>query len=91
MLVIQCDTQLCSKRLISNVEHLIINPPLQSVFNLAFCHQLSQSMIARLHTLDVLAGIEETRTCSHPFRHPRGSLRKFIRRLRLNMRQLLQT
>lgn len=62
-----------------------------SVFNLAFCHQLSWSMIARLHTLDVLAGIEETKTCSHPFRHPRGSLRKFIRRLRLNIRQLLQT
>lgn len=42
MLFIQYNSQLCSERLISNVEHLIINPPLQSVFNLAFCYQLSQ-------------------------------------------------
>jgi len=36
MLFIQYNSQLCSKRLISNVAHLIITPPLQSVFNLTF-------------------------------------------------------
>lgn len=56
MLFIRYNSQLCSKRLISNVEHLIINPPLQSVFNLAFCYQLSLSMIALLHTLQTLEG-----------------------------------
>lgn len=74
MLFIQYNSQLCSKRLISNVEHLIINPPLQSVFNLAFCYQLSLSVIALLHTLETLAGErvwrEKTGTCSHKFRHP---------------------
>lgn len=56
MLFIQYNSQLCSKRLISDVKHLIINPPLQSGFNLAFCYQLSLSMIALLHTLYLLAG-----------------------------------
>lgn len=56
MLFILYKSQLCSERLISNVEHLIINPPLQSVFNLAFCYQLSLSMIALMHTLQTLAG-----------------------------------
>lgn len=50
MLFTQYNSQLCSKRLISNVEHLIINPPLRSVFSLAFCYQLSPSMIALLRT-----------------------------------------
>lgn len=50
MLFIQYDSRRRSERLISDVEHLIINPPLQSVFNLAFCYQLSPSVIAPLHT-----------------------------------------
>lgn len=38
------------ERLISNVVHLIINPPPpQSVFDFAFCYQLSLSVIALLH------------------------------------------
>lgn len=57
-----------SERLISNVEHLIINSPLQSVFNLAFCYQLSLSMIALLHTFtqEREKSVEEkTGTCPH--------------------------
>lgn len=61
MLVIQYDAQLCSQRLISNVDPLIINPPLQSVSNLAFCYQLSLSMIALLHKYMMAGCGRETR------------------------------
>lgn len=69
MLFIQYNSQLCSKRLISNVEHLIINPPLQSVFNSAFCYQLSLSVIAPLHTLEMWVW-KRNQGRDQQFRHP---------------------
>ena len=76
MLLIQYNSQLRSRRLISNVEHLIINPPLPSVFNLALLLSIiSEHDCNDAHVIN--AGREEgaeekIRTRSHRFRDPRA-------------------
>ena len=57
MLFIQYNSQLCSKRLISNAEHLIINPPLQSVFNSGLLLSIiSERDCTAAHSVSVCGG-----------------------------------